>query len=437
MSDNANNKPIQQNLFEALGITYPDLKIKKKRKPKSSKEIRFSSKDDMEPHSEAKVGLYGKYLEKYLAILGVVPFITKINIFDVFCGTGLYGNGKLGSPIMAYNVIKTTNKYLASTDKVQKQITLVVNDGNAESVAVVSSHLSALNKEEKHCDLEFFNLNSDEMFSIILKRIKLQSPGERNLIFIDPTGYKEIKKAEIFNLLVGKQSEIVLFLPISFMYRFHDIVQRDFENQSYVQLRRFIHEFFDENHPVRKNHRMDVTNFLNYIKDALTFNNTFFCSSFFLQRGVNNIYGLFFITPNILGLEKIIDAKWQMDTSKGEGFTNGVETARHQQHLFISDESLMSRHKLSKLEELLITFLSDSLTRNNCNLYKFILINDYKISHAVQILVKWQKESKLLVLDVLKEKPARKRAFYITYDNYKAKNIKVNFIMTDVANLNN
>lgn len=112
MNDNSNNKPIQQNLFEALGITYPDLKIKKKRKPKSSKEIRFSSKDDMEPHSEAKVGLYGKYLEKYLAILGVVPFITKVNIFDVFCGTGLYGNGKLGSPIMAYNVIKKTNKYL-------------------------------------------------------------------------------------------------------------------------------------------------------------------------------------------------------------------------------------------------------------------------------------------------------------------------------------
>src|ERR1044071_2918736 len=56
-------------------------------------------------HSEAKVEFYKTYLQRYLHILYLAQTITEINIFDVFCGTGIYDNGKKGSPIVAFDAI--------------------------------------------------------------------------------------------------------------------------------------------------------------------------------------------------------------------------------------------------------------------------------------------------------------------------------------------
>lgn len=63
-------------------------------------------------HSEAKVEFFKKYLERYLRILYLAPSVDEINIFDVFCGTGIYDNAKKGSPIVAFDVIKNLrNEY--------------------------------------------------------------------------------------------------------------------------------------------------------------------------------------------------------------------------------------------------------------------------------------------------------------------------------------
>ena len=57
-------------------------------------------------HSKAKVDFYKKYLEKYLGILFQSTYIEEINIYDLFCGIGIYENGKKGSPIVAFECIK-------------------------------------------------------------------------------------------------------------------------------------------------------------------------------------------------------------------------------------------------------------------------------------------------------------------------------------------
>lgn len=63
-------------------------------------------KETMKIHSRAKVDFYGRYLERYLEILNLVDFIHKINIYDVFCGMGIYKDGHKGSPIVAFDIIK-------------------------------------------------------------------------------------------------------------------------------------------------------------------------------------------------------------------------------------------------------------------------------------------------------------------------------------------
>jgi three-Cys-motif partner protein len=60
-------------------------------------------------------------------------------------------------------------------------------------------------------------------YTAIVEQTKLEIRkygNEKGIIFIDPYGYKEINILDIKDLLKTKKTEILLFLPISFMYRF-------------------------------------------------------------------------------------------------------------------------------------------------------------------------------------------------------------------------
>lgn len=57
-------------------------------------------------HSKAKVELLRKYLEKYLNIIANNGFTKRIDIFDLFCGEGMYEKGGSGSPIEILNALR-------------------------------------------------------------------------------------------------------------------------------------------------------------------------------------------------------------------------------------------------------------------------------------------------------------------------------------------
>lgn len=61
-----------------------------------------SAKDVMKPHSEAKVNFYQKYLEIKLLIVSSTKFVKEVHVNDLFCGRGVYADGKTGSAIRAY-----------------------------------------------------------------------------------------------------------------------------------------------------------------------------------------------------------------------------------------------------------------------------------------------------------------------------------------------
>lgn len=396
------------------------------RKAQKGKEVKFTEADEMQPHSEAKVALYRTYIEKYLAILSVAKFITQINIFDVFCGTGIYKNGKSGSPVAAYQAIIRTRKLMGDMNRPFKPIALIVNDGNPQSVSKVSAHLSALNAKESCCSLEFHNLDAKGMFTRTIDSLKTQDSSVRSLVFIDPTGYKDIH-LENLNTLLKYKTEVILFLPVSFMYRFKGAVQKDYDNPSYVHLRRFIQEFFDEHHPIRKGDSMGVFQFINYLVEAFKFNGTYYSTSFFLQRNKANFYALFFITSNILGLERIIDTKWELDPYAGSGFVYEDIGYSQQLPLFADDKSTASGAKMRELEEFVEGMIQNNADCNNLMLYSWVLLKDFRIPQALQILIKWQESGRLLVWDVEKNKEARKKSFYLNYDYYKTNQIKATF----------
>ncbi len=64
------------------------------------------TKDNIFEHSQAKLDFYKNYLSKYLVVLLNDKYTSEINIYDIFCGIGIYDDGKQGSPIIAIKIIK-------------------------------------------------------------------------------------------------------------------------------------------------------------------------------------------------------------------------------------------------------------------------------------------------------------------------------------------
>jgi len=379
------------------------------------KSKRINAQNAVLPHSQAKLDFYKDYLKRYVPILSLANFTTSINIFDVFCGTGIYDDGKKGSPILAFEAIKESYQNI---NKPFTPISLYINDLEKDKVKQVKQYLKS--NDEKICKFEFQNKDAIEFLSDINKIIEKQTSKDRNLILIDPYGYKNIKKEYIEKLITNKKNtEIILFLPISQIFRFAGKVLND-EDSRVKALKDFIESFFpDINHPIYKNQLSDEKGLIEYIRKALTFDNNFFATSYFIQRdNKNHFYALFFITPSIYGLEKILEVKWSLNEEHGEGF----EQPKQMQSLFADQETESAKQEqYRKLEQILLNFISTNKTVNNNQIYELTLRNMYLKKHANEILRNLQKDNKIIVTDAQTQKNARKNAFYLGYDYFKKK----------------
>lgn len=368
-------------------------------------------------HSQAKLDFYKNYLRIYLTILLQSPSTKKINIYDVFCGTGIYEDGKKGSPIIAIEAIK--NALIRHKDKT---ITLTINDIDKKRVEKVKCFINE--KFKDICELKHFSLDAEQMFSTITENIKKSKHEEKNLIFIDPYGYKKIYKQNIVDIMDAGRSEIILFLPISNMYRFSGAALSDKQNQSYEHLRRFISEFFGNDHPLYCGKYKNQLEYIEYIKDGLSVENKYFSASYHIQRDKKNYYSLFFITTHIYGLEKILETKWSLDNASGRGFTKKEPNLFEK---YYKDEEA-TKH-LYKIEENLKLFLATY--RSNNDIYEYILRCGYLPKHANEILEKIRE--KLIFENEFKP---RKKAFLLNWNNYKLGKIKYRVKIYEPKNKN-
>src|SRR5216110_1143618 len=79
-------------------------------------------------HSKAKVLLLRKYLEKYLNIIANDGYTQKINVFDLFCGEGVYDNEGEGSPIAILRTLKDLHFINKAKNKDVIKVDLYFND---------------------------------------------------------------------------------------------------------------------------------------------------------------------------------------------------------------------------------------------------------------------------------------------------------------------
>lgn len=394
---------------ETLNINAKENKYMKSKKP--------NVKETLQIHSQAKVEFYKTYLERYLVVLCMSKYIKNVNIYDVFCGKGIYDDGGKGSPVVAYDTIK---RLYETHSLSETKITLHINDKSKERITIVKNYI----EQNKHpyCAVKSNNLDVDELFKVIIPEINSSTSDTRNIIFIDPYGYKNIKKELIYDLMRNGKTEIILFLPISHIQRFTNVaVQDEDEIVQYEPLRDFVYSFFpDPQHPVRQN-TVCVKEYIKYISDSLRFNNHFFTTSYYIERDKSNYFALFFISHHIFGFEKILEVKWTLDEDHGGGF----KLPAPMESLFAEEFAQETKNEnAKKLKNLLIGYLKEPQT--NRSVYEFVLDNEFLPKHANEVLTELQKENtKFHVEDINSKAPARKGAFYISYKYYSKPVVKM------------
>jgi len=197
-------------------------------------------------HTRAKLLMYEQYLTIYLSIISNTPF--NINLFDPFCGNGIYKDGKKGSALITYDCVRENFYKMKSISKEysKDKITMYLNDISLTRIHNVEKILTEKQAKSPICNIEFSNTLYSELIDELIQNLKIQNKFEhRNLLFIDPYGYKNIFRKHIEEILSFNNSEIVLFLPINFIYRFMKISFKDYENAKYDKVRKFISDFFE------------------------------------------------------------------------------------------------------------------------------------------------------------------------------------------------
>ena len=139
---------------ETLNINAKENKYMKSKKP--------NVKETLQIHSQAKVEFYKTYLERYLVVLCMSKYIKNVNIYDVFCGKGIYDDGGKGSPVVAYDTIK---RLYETHSLSETKITLHINDKSKERITIVKNYI----EQNKHpyCAVKSNNLDVDELFKVI------------------------------------------------------------------------------------------------------------------------------------------------------------------------------------------------------------------------------------------------------------------------------
>lgn len=358
-------------------------------------------------HSEAKVRLLNEYLKRYLNIICNDRYTQKIEVFDLFCGEGLYENGGEGSPLVIMRAIKDIHFVNIAKSNLIPKIDCYFNDIDANKVKKVQN---AIKTKSLHYDrfgkLTFSSIDYKDYLIDLGNRIS-KFKNEKAFIFIDPYEYKHIKVSHIQKLMAGNKSEVLLWLPTQFMYRFE-------KNGTPLALKDFIEEIV----PFKDWKSSDsVWNFVGEMKNGFqnALGNNYFVDHFTIQKDNNTVFCLFFFTSHIRGFEKMLEAKWQIDTEQGKGW----DYSGNQPTLFYSQ-------KTNPLEEKLAAYLSKK-QRTNGEIFEFTLRQGFLPKHTNEVFYNWQQNKKLDVVLQNGDK-AIKRAFYNSYKYYKNEYTKVSYI---------
>lgn len=130
-------------------------------------------KKNLLKHSEAKVRLLGEYLKRYLNIISNDKYTKGIDIYDLFCGEGLYDNGGEGSPLVIMRAVKDVHFVNVSKSSSVPPINCFFNDLDPLKVEKVKDSISTMSLYyEKFGEINYTSIDYKEYLVKLIQKIK-------------------------------------------------------------------------------------------------------------------------------------------------------------------------------------------------------------------------------------------------------------------------
>ena len=246
-------------------------------------------------------------------------------------------------------------------------------------------------------NVHFSSQNYTEILEHAKAHVLTLKSNERAIVFIDPWGYKDIKPEDLNLLMLNHRTEVLLFMPTADMHRFADKSLSDDQFPGGLPLRRLLQSLFGTDAPDSSSSLAFAESLLKQFRNLSGIK---FADKFTLERGTNRFFCLYFFTSNILGLEKMIEAKWKMDEQQGRGFK-----------LKPAVPSLFDGFQFNtEYPELLEAEIKNKGSMTNHELKEFGLLNGFLPKHTRELLKQW-KDKGILGVEALDELPVND--FYI------------------------
>ncbi|WP_338353084.1 three-Cys-motif partner protein TcmP [Thalassolituus oleivorans] len=344
------------------------------------------------PHTEVKLQFYIGYLERYLTVLNRSTVISGIRIYDLYCGAGVYDDGRFGSALRAVNSIIRAGESVPEKTPTK----ILLNDLDEARRQKVEIEIESRIKTPDWLEIFYSCRPAKSLFPILCEKFEKQKKDIRNLVFIDPYGYKDVCASEIRLLIDNRRTEVVIFLPVEHIYRFKDTAIERLEDPSMVQLRRFLGSF-----GIDPSNYSDYLSFIRAIESSLNYDYEFYSASFPIENDRKHFYAMFFITASLKGLEKIIEVKWSLDQECGESFRSDQQV-----------DLFNSINKISDLEASVFELISSGGI-TNLSIYEHVVKKGFMPKHGTQVLKNLVSKGYILTTDVKSGQPARKNTFKI------------------------
>lgn len=355
----------------------------------------MDTKGIIQEHSKVKLELYRLYLERYLSVLLVTPFFESIVVSDVFAGCGVSKNEEKGSALIS---AETIEKIKIERNPKRKPIFLNLNDSDQANCSALQTHLQTRS---------FVKISNQGANQYIQTWMPIA--GSHNLFFIDPHGYTQVSIENLKRLFSTRNCDFLIFIPIYHIYRF---LRKEEESEQLKPIANFLLDLGIHETSAIKAATVDT--FADLVVEALQAiaGTKWVYKQMIENRSYNSKYCLFFITRNILGAEKFLEAQSELERS-----FKVTENETQASFDFVADIDKKS----------IRNFIKDSTPSDNISLYERGIESGILPKDIRQELKKLEETNRIEVVE-LPTKKRNKRGFYLDYKYYKTKDRIISII---------
>jgi three-Cys-motif partner protein len=365
-----------------------------------------------------KLSILRQYIRSWFPVFFSVDNINrqKIEIYDFFAGEGTDIDGIQGSPLIFLEELRA---HCSTIKERNLKVELLFNEIIRRKYSKLTKAIegSILNcrksgtcpsKDQITCPFSVRIIQRDfkELFHELYPMM-LETSQSPRFMFLDQNGIKSIDHDIFLKLISLERTDFLFFIASTFANRFAELP----EFQEYLKLTR---QDFEISKPYHC-HRV----ILNYYKILIPSEKKYYLAPFSIKKPVTgNIYGLIFGSNHLRGLEKFLDAAWDLDENTGEANYNIDDDCIQNPTQYSLFPDLIVTKKTAAFEELLLNLIKEG-AKTNKQVYQFTLESGFRPFHANKILRDFQDKKKIKTDFVENHDKVRKHSFFLQYNPKK------------------